>query len=160
MSLDVTTFGPSRAIGVRYAGKNENQEVMKLWGELLPQRGSIAMPEGGGAFGVCRCIPGNTDGSFEYVAAFEALPDAPVPGGMVAVDIPAGEYFVRRFEHVPDYMSAWKEAAGALAVDPEWDGYCKGSSDCQCAAHPCFEYYPPEFHGDGPMHIYQPVHRK
>ncbi len=31
MSLETTVFGPARAIGVRYAGKNENQEVMKLW---------------------------------------------------------------------------------------------------------------------------------
>jgi predicted transcriptional regulator YdeE len=160
MSLETMAFGPVRAIGVRYAGKNENQEIMKLWGEFIPRSAEIAKPEGGGAFGICRCLPGVKDGSFEYIAAFQALPDAPVPEGMMAVEIAPGEYFVERYERVADYKQAWQESAGKLAADTEWTGYCNGPDDCQCAAHPCFEYYPPEFNGTGPMHIYLPVHRK
>jgi len=160
MSLETMAFGPVRAIGVRYAGKNENQEIMKLWGEFVPRMKEIAAPEGGVGFGICRCLPGVKDGSFEYIAALQALPDAPVPEGMVALDIAACEYFVERFEKVPDYRKAWEQAAGKLAADTEWMGYCTGPDNCRCAEHPCFEYYPPEFRGDGPMHIYLPVHRK
>lgn len=159
MSLDISAFGPYRAIGVRYAGKNENQEIRKLWEEFLPRQGEIAKPGRAGAFGVCRCIPGATDGSFEYVAAFEARPDAPLPEGMIEVAIPEGEYVRHRFVGVENCMQAWQEAAGKLAADAEWTGFCNGPGDCRCAERPCFEYYPPEFDGRGPAWVYIPVHR-
>jgi predicted transcriptional regulator YdeE len=160
MSLETTVFGPYRAIGVRYAGKNQNQEITELWGRFLPTRNAIAMPENAGAFGVCRCLPGVKDGSFEYLAAFAAVPEATVPGGMVEVDIPRGEYFVHRCESIQDSQQAWQEAAKTLAASPEWVGFCNGPDDCQCATHPCFEYYPPEFSGTGPFYLYLPVHPK
>jgi len=160
VSLTTVEFGPVRAIGLRYEGKNENEEIMRLWGSLLPRRGEIATPEGGGAFGVCRCLPGVKDGSFEYLAGFGAREDARVPDGMTALEIPRGEYVVHRVERVDDYKQVWMEACNALAVDPELASCCNGPDDCQCAAHPAFEYYPPEFHGNGPVHIYLAVRRK
>lgn len=160
MSLEIAAFGPFHAVGMRYAGKNENKEIMQLWGEFLPRRTAIAMPEGASAFGVCRCLPGVKDGSFEYVAAFEAKADAPAPEGMMPLDIPQGDYFVHRFESVQECKKAWQEAAGTLAADTQWTNYCNGPDDCQCEAHPCFEYYPPEFNGTGPVYLYLPVRRK
>jgi len=160
MSLETTAFGPFRAIGVRYTGKNENQEVTKLWDAFLPRHSAIGMPESAPAFGVCRCLPGVKDGAFEYVAAFAARPDAPLPEGMMAVEIPRGDYFVYRFDSLAECKQAWEKAAGALAADPAWTGYCNGPDDCQCATHPCFEYYPPEYCGSGPAYVYLPVRHK
>lgn len=159
MSLTNTTFGPCRAIGVRYAGKSENQEITKLWESFLTQHDKIAKPAGAGAFGVCRCLPGVRDGSFEYIAAFAALADAPVPEGMMAIDIPEGDYLVHRFENVRESMKEWGEAARQLAADTEWTGFC-GGERCECATHPCFEYYPPEFNGTGPVLLYMSVQPK
>jgi predicted transcriptional regulator YdeE len=160
MSLATALCGPFRAIGVRYEGKNQNQEVMQLWTQFLPRCSDISKAENAAAFGICRCLPGVTDGSFEYIAAFQARPDAPVPEGMMGVDIPRGEYLVHKFDSAQGYQQAWQEAAGAVAADAEWTGYCNGPDDCQCATHPCFEYYPPEFRGSGTVYIYIPVRRK
>ena len=160
MGLETTMFGPYRAVGMRYTGKNENNEIMGLWAEFLPRREEIAMAESGGAFGVCRCLPGVMDGSYEYVAAFASTPDAAVPAGMMSLDIPQGEYCIQKFDSVKDYKQAWNDAMRTFAANPEWGTYCNGPDDCQCAAHPCFEYYPPEFSGTGPVWICMAVRRK
>ena len=160
MVFEATVFGPCRAIGVRYAGKNENGEVMRLWGEFLPRGEEIATAGSGGSFGVCRCLPGVKDGSFEYVAGFAATPDSAIPAGMMAVDIPRGEYYIGKYESVTDYKRAWNETMAALGAAPEWTTYCQGPDRCQCAAHPSFEFYPPEFCGNGPVWFCIPVYPK
>lgn len=110
------------------------------------------------SFGVCRCLPGVTDGSFEYIAEMEAIAQAPVPSGMMEVILPESDYAVfevNGLEHVGQgqaIFTVWQEA------NPGREGYCTPTS-CNCATHPSFELYPSSFPADGRLSIYFPVRR-
>ena len=83
----IVEFGPYRVIGMRYAGKNEHGEIPALWhgeGGFVFRFSEIkTLPGADISFGLCRCLPGVTDGSFEYIAALPATSDALIPEGMV-----------------------------------------------------------------------------
>ena len=81
-------------IGMRYFGKNENQEIKALWEAANPRMGEIPYKPGSDAYGICISIPSVTTGEFEYVAGLEVEPGAVVPLGMVARHIPASHYAV------------------------------------------------------------------
>ena len=158
--FEIVEFGPYRIIGASCVGKNENREVPELWErEFMPRMGEIQKPGTYAGFGVCRCVPGFTDGTFEYIAAVEANADAPEPEGMMAVEIPHGEYAEFPVPHLSEIKHAWRSAAEALGASADWEAYC-GPAGCECAAHPCFEYYPPDFENDDPLFVYIPVRRK
>lgn len=158
--VEIKEFGPYRIIGLSYTGKNENKEVFQLWErQFMPRRHEIDMPERPGAFGICRCVPGAKDGTFEYVAAVEAKLGAAPPEGMVAVDIPRGDYVVIPVSGLGEVRQAWSTVPEKLSRFTEWEPYC-GPGGCECATHPCFEYYTPEFDDGGPMFLYIPVKRK
>lgn len=158
--FQTVTFGPQRAIGMRYEGKNENGEVAAMWGQVVPRICSEFAPLMRGSAGVCRCVPGKTDGTMEYIAAFLTTQDTPAPEGLVAVDIPQGEYAVFTVPELDQCMAVWMSVPDALKASPELESYCQGPEACECAAHPCFEYYPPEYRGCGPFQIYIPVKRR
>jgi predicted transcriptional regulator YdeE len=158
--VEIKQFGPYRIIGMSYVGKNENNEVPQLWErELMPRSKEIQTPERSSAFGICRCIPGKTDGTFEYVAAVEANAEAAVPDGMVAVEIPKSDYVVIPVSGLGEVRQAWGKVPEKLAGLTGWSPFC-GPAGCECASHPCFEYYPPEFEGNGPLFLYIPVKQK
>ena len=85
-------------IGYCYHGKNQNQEIAKMWGEFVQRLGEIQTNNEYETFGVCSIPPGLPEGDFEYVAGMQTAEDAPVPEGMVKRTIPAYQYAV--FEHV------------------------------------------------------------
>ncbi len=82
-----------KVMGMKYRGKNLNQEISKLWGELNPRAGEIPIT-GDSAYGVCFMIPDAEKGEFEYVAGFEVKQYDRVPDGMLVVDVPAARYAV------------------------------------------------------------------
>jgi len=129
-----------------------------MWcNDFLPRMNEIKTPEGACfSVGLCRCIPGATDGRFEYIAAVPASKDAPVPDGMVAVTLPFGQYVVIPVGTLADIHAAWCHSGDWFSDHPEWTGYCN-KDGCDCAQHPGFEYYPPEFDGNGPLYIYMPI---
>ena len=153
----IIEFGPCRTIGIRYAGKNENNEIPQVWDkQLIPRMGEIRTPpNGGAAFGICRCIPGATDGSFEYIAAVETAPEAPVPAGMVAVDIPACQYAAFPVESLEQIKTVWEGTGAWFEANPGFEPFC-GPNGCDCANHPGFEYYPPNW-DMGSLFVYLPV---
>ncbi len=156
----IIQFGPYRVIGLGYRGKNEHGEIPALWDAQagLPARlAEIAVPAGANfAVGLCRCIPGATDGSFEYLAALPAAADAPVPPGMMEAFIPAATYAAFPVESLQVLMDRWGQASAWVAAHPEWQAYC-GAAGCDCARYPSFELYPPEFTSDGTLFLYLPV---
>ena len=158
-ALQIATLGPYRAIGVHAFTRNENHEATELWKQFLPREREIERSQPGCAFGLCRCIPGATDGSFEYIAAFAATADAPLPENMMAVDIPRCEYAVFPVADLSEVRQVWRAAAKAFTTSGEWEPYC-GPAGCDCANRPSFEYYPPEFRGSGPLFVYIPVKPK
>ena len=160
-------YGPVRVIGLRCAGKNEHGEFSALWGGatgFIARMGEvISGPEGKyedsgrhPVFGLCRCLPGVTDGSIEYIAGVIAAPDAPIPPGMVEAYIPRATYVVFPLIGLDQIMPTWQAVPAWMAEHPEWQGYC-GPQGCDCAAYPAFEFYPPDFGVDGQMFIYVPV---
>ncbi len=158
--LHTIQFGPYRALGMSYIGKNQNQEIRALWEQFLPRLCSDLAPlMRGGCVGVCRCVPGKSDGTFEYVAALLASPEATVPEGLIAVDIPQGEYAAFNVPELDQCMAAWQSSAAQLTASEEFSAYC-GTEGCDCATHPSFEFYPPDYRGCGPFSLYMPVKRK
>jgi predicted transcriptional regulator YdeE len=154
----VIEFGPRRAIGLTYQGKNENGEIPALWHEeFMPRMAEVPAPEGvSEAYGICRCLPGVTDGSFEYIAAKAAVPDAPMPAGMTEVALPAGRYLAFKIPSLAQIFAAWDFTRQWCAVHPEFELYC-GPGGCDCTTHPGFEYYPPDFNGQNELYLYLPV---
>jgi predicted transcriptional regulator YdeE len=157
--FEVIEFGPTRGVGVAMQAVGGGGDFAGLWTQrLLPRGGEIARPEGGVAFGVCRCVPGATDGTFEYVALLEATAEAAVPAGMIAIDIPRGHYMVFAVTSYAELGAAWRKVPDALAAHPEWQPYC-GPDGCECATHPSFEYYPWDPEHTGRAYIYVPVRK-
>ncbi len=70
------------------------ESIAPLWGRFNARIGEIAGDEAGVAYGACRGMPGQ---DFAYLAGVRAAPDAPVPAGMKAWDLPAQKYAV--FQH-------------------------------------------------------------
>lgn len=86
-------------VGMRYYGKNQNQEIAQLWGEFNQRSAQIqhTVPDGA-AFGICLEDAGAKNGEFEYVASFAVEQAQDVPEGMVVRQVPAHKYAV--FTHV------------------------------------------------------------
>lgn len=161
-NVEIIEFGPYRVIGMRYIGKNENGEIPALWGGengFIKRAAEIAKSENIEkiAFGLCRCIPDVTDGTFEYIAAVPVSEDAQIPTDMVEVMIPAGTYAAFPIESLNaldfEQLGTW------LELHPEWDGFCTPTG-CDCATHPNFEMYPETFCTDGKLFIYMPIRKK
>jgi predicted transcriptional regulator YdeE len=158
--VEIREFGPCRIVGMTYVGKNENNEVPQLWEQkLMPRWKEIEAPERPSAFGICRCLPGAVDGTVEYVAAIEATPGAATPEGMVALEVPKCEYVVIPVAGLGEIRQAWAAVPAKLAEYPDREAFC-GPAGCECATHPCFEYYPPDFESSGRLSLYIPVKSK
>jgi len=153
-------FGPYRVIGVGGVSRNDNGECSALWErDFLPRLGEIAkLPGDTPFFGICRCVPGATDGSFEYIAAVPVAADAPIPAGMMEAQIAAAIYLVFPVAGLAEIGQAWGQIGPWMEAHPEWEGYCDPAG-CDCATYPGFELYPPTFGSDGRLFIYVPVKR-
>ncbi|HEY4329964.1 MAG TPA: GyrI-like domain-containing protein [Phycisphaerae bacterium] len=155
----IIEFGPMHAIGIPTAAVPGKTDFATLWQKgLFVRSKEIAQPPAPKPLAICRCIPGVTERdnpTFEYIPMMQALPDAVVPAGMIAVDIPRATYAAF---HVPSYAEfgrVWGSVNAALAGQTEWKRYCN-PEPCQCAQYPSFEYYPSS---DGTGYVYIPVHR-
>ncbi|MCU0486365.1 MAG: GyrI-like domain-containing protein [Anaerolineales bacterium] len=86
-------------VGMRYYGRNENQEISQMW-EVFNQKCCQIqhIHTGSPAYGVCFSVPGAPAGEFEYVASFAVDKVENVPAEMVVREVPAHKYAV--FTHV------------------------------------------------------------
>jgi AraC family transcriptional regulator len=136
-------------IGILYHGKNEHQEIPRLWGQFNPRSAEI---ESAVADDICYGIADNFDrvlGTFDYLAGLEVADDAQPPPGMVRWQVPQQTYAVfpctlptlmRTFQTAYD---VWMPMAGYHRVPGQE-----------------FELYGEEFNpGDpqSPMFVYIPV---
>ena len=86
-------------VGLRYYGRNENQEIAQMWGEFNQKSSLIQnVHPGSPAYGICYTVPGAPMGEFEYVASFAVDQVEGVPPDMVVRQVPAHKYAV--FTHV------------------------------------------------------------
>ena len=81
-------------VGVKYHGKNENNEIPQMWQAFGPWAAKIqhiVNPS------ICYGISANMDqstGEFDYIAGVEVDSVADIPEGMVTWDLPGGTYAV------------------------------------------------------------------
>ncbi|MGC1121768.1 MAG: GyrI-like domain-containing protein [Candidatus Methanofastidiosia archaeon] len=73
-------------VGIKYRGKNENNEIPQLWFKLGPRINEIKHRVGS-AYGVMDNYD-EESGKFDYIAGIEVDSSADIPEGMVSIDVP------------------------------------------------------------------------
>lgn len=136
-------------VGRHYRGRNEDGEIGVLWQSLEELESALAaISESDARFGVS--YGGDPDtGEFEYVAGVRVDPDADVPEGTTAVDVPAATYL-----RVETTLETIDETMGA--INQEW----LPGSGYDLAMGPDVERYPPGFDRSDPhatLEVYLPV---
>ena len=155
MELELKSLPAFKVYGLLYVGKNENQEISALW-DQFNQRGEELCPSTTDqAFGVCRMIPTNTTGEFEYLAGVEYKEGQPLPQGTVVREVPACTVAV--FKHVgavdtlhQTYVriySEWLPSSNYEPLEPGFDMEVYNEE---------FTFFAP----DSVMYIYVPVKQK
>jgi predicted transcriptional regulator YdeE/DNA-binding transcriptional MerR regulator len=140
-------------VGMRYYGKNENQEISELWGEFNARANEIKhVAPDSPAYGVCITVPDAPSGEFEYVASFRVENDrqADMPEGMVSRKIPAHKYAV--FTHVGSLEKLSQTYHYIYQVWIPQSGYHPAGID--------FELYDQDFKDftpDSKFYIYVPI---
>lgn len=72
--------------------------------------------------------------------------------------IPEGTYAVFAVQGLEHIGQVWQESMQWQSSQTEWKGYC-GPDGCDCANHPCFELYPPDFGETQKLYICLPVQK-
>ena len=81
-------------VGMKYRGKNENNEIPQMWQELGPRAEEIKDMVGPQvAYGISANMDMVT-GEFDYTAGFEVSSAEAMPEGMVSFEVPGGKYAV------------------------------------------------------------------
>jgi len=81
-------------VGLKYRGKNENQEIPGLWQKLLPRFGELrGMVKSEVSYGVMGCMDNDT-GEFDYMAGYEYAGTDNLPEGMETWNVPEQKYAV------------------------------------------------------------------
>ena len=153
MNPQIVTRPAFVVVGVKYRGKNANNEIPQLWDAFLADYATEITDKvnPNTAYGV----EGNFDaetGEFDYVAGFEVSADTPTPEGMVRWEIPAQTYAVFKITlpRIKEmYASAYQQWL------PQSD-YRRGSG-------PEFEFYDEDFapcKDKLDMFLYMPIVKK
>ena len=145
MEPKILTVPAFTAIGMKYRGKNDNNEIPKWWNVFLPRMEEIKHRTA-----IAYGLMGNYDpatGEFDYIAAFGVERVNEIPQGMERWDVPEGKY------------AAFSTTLTTLHkvhqhIYQEWfpqSGY-------QHDMRPEFELYPADFAGgESEMFIYIPI---
>ncbi len=109
-------------VGVKYRGRNENDEIPQLWHDFGPMMGEIQHKvDEHACYGVCANVDHETH-EFDYFAAFEVDSTADIPAGMVSFEVPAATYAAFRttlpdvgktFDHA---YQAWLPQSGYMST--------------------------------------------
>jgi AraC family transcriptional regulator len=120
-------------VGLKYHGKNENNEIPGVWDALHPRIGEIGnMATDRVAYGISAYMDPST-GEFDYVAGFEVSSTEDIPEGMIHFEVPGGKYAVfattlpaigGTFRHA---YHTWMPTSGYQpAGSPEFERYDEG----------------------------------
>jgi AraC family transcriptional regulator len=135
-------------VGMKYRGKNQEQEIPALWREFAPRIDEIKHRTAAhDSYGVMDNYDEAT-GEFDYLSAVEVTSAGDLPQGMIPWQVPENKYAVLSFK-----FSQIQEAFRAIyAWIPE--------SGHQRAPGAEFEYYPETFDPEDPeslMYLYVPI---
>ena len=125
-----------RVVGMKYHGKNEQNEIPLLWGEFVLRLAEVQnRVDEGATYGAMGNYVEDT-GEFDYVAGLNVSTAAKVPEGMVSWDVPAQTYAVfsctlptlgTTLEHI---HGTWLPASSYRHADgPEFELYRDGEFD-------------------------------
>jgi len=136
-------------IGMRYFGKNENQEIPALWGGFDRRIEALSgLPNNTGEAAIGLCITPEdapVEDGFEYVAGFPVSKVENVPEGFVVRHVP--EYTYAVFAHKGDLPSLSKTYEYIYETWLPQSGY-------KLAAKVDFEYYNEDFKDFAPDSIF------
>jgi len=117
-------------IGMKYHGRNENNEIPRMWEALGPRVGEIRnRVDDDVAYGISANMD-ETTGAFDYIAGFAVSSGEEIPEGMVRFDVPGGKYAVFRttlprlgetFTHA--YRTWVPQSDYELAGTPDFEEY-------------------------------------
>jgi AraC family transcriptional regulator len=145
MEPKIVTKAAFDVVGMSYQGKNENNDISRVWDLFIPRIDEIE-DKAGDAYGVCGQV--EPDGSFHYLAGIEVSQVDDQPEDMTHWTVPEQTYAAfpctlqtihETFRHA--YQN-WLPQSGYKQTDG-----------------PDLEFYPPEFNaetGTG-MFVYIPV---
>jgi len=127
MEPKIVTKAAFTVVGMKYRGKNENNEIARMWGEFIPRFQEIKHIAGD-SYGVCRDL--EADGEFEYLASFEVSRIEDIPAGMESWDVPANKYavFATTLPNIGETyryaLQTWLPASGYQRADgPDFELY-------------------------------------
>jgi AraC family transcriptional regulator len=94
MEIKIVERDAFTVVGLKYRGKNENNEIPQLWQALGPRTGEIkGMTDEQLAYGISANMDMETH-EFDYIAGFNVRSAEAVPKGMVAFEVPKARYAV------------------------------------------------------------------
>lgn len=93
-------------VGMRYQGKNANNEIAQLWQQFNPRAHEIKHILPDAALGLCIMAEGLPEGEFEYIAGYAVKQIDQLPEGMVVRIVPAYTYAV--FAHRGSFVGLRK----------------------------------------------------
>jgi AraC family transcriptional regulator len=144
MEVKIESKSPFMVVGLKYRGKNEQNEIPALWGQLMARFGELAnLVQGAGSYGVMDNFDPET-GEFDYLAGLPVSSGEQVPEGMELWEIPEQTYGVFTFPFSDirkgfDYaMKTWPQESGRERT---------GGIE--------FEYYSVEFTPEDPASLMQ-----
>lgn len=158
MEPKIVTRPAFTVVGLRYFGKNENQEIAAMW-EAFDRRmetlGGLPHDTGEAAIGLCFSPDDDPmGGAFEYIAGLPVSKVEELPEGFVARQVPEHTYAV--FAHKGDLPSLGKTYEYIYETWLPQSGYT-------LADNLDFEYYDDDFKDFAPdsiFYIYIPIKRE
>lgn len=94
MEIKIVEKEAFTVVGLKYRGKNENNEIPQLWQALGPRTGEITQMTGEPlAYGISANMDMETH-EFDYIAGFRVHSAGEVPTGMIAFEVPQARYAV------------------------------------------------------------------
>ena len=155
MEPKIITKPPFTIVGLRYFGKNENNEIPELWTQFnqrMEELGGLKNETGEAAIGLC-ITPDDEplEGAFEYVAGLPVTEVEEVPEDFVVRHVPEQTYAV--FAHKGDMAGLSKTYE---YIYETW----LPQSDYELAQKMDFEYYDEDFKNFAPdsvFYIYIPI---
>lgn len=131
MNCRIVTHAPFVVLGMEIATKPMSPEIPELWSRFVQREHEITrVVEPHVSYGVMRSKPGEPD-CLSYLAGLHVADQAgPLPVGMTAVAVPAGQYAVFEFPlsdigSAFDFMfNSWLPASGFVATQsPMFERY-------------------------------------
>ena len=151
--INVSPVPAARVIGIKI--RTDMGKAMidcpQLWHETFAPRMQEVEGFNGTAYGVSEVVDCQA-GIFDYWAAVPATPNAPIPAGMEALDLPAGLYAQCRVESLADIKAAYD------FLCYEWLPAQKEYAPDYTAR--CYEFYPVDYPNSGVFYIFVRVNEK